>query len=91
LKKVDDQWKRIGWEDALAEIADKLQRLKKEFGSEVLSIFSGSIGVESLETMEMALVTGDMMEGVADKPVLSEPSILRLFDRLTMDGLNEPH
>ena len=54
LKKVDGQWKRIGWDDALAEIADKLQGLKKEFGPEALSIFSGSIGVENLEMMEMA-------------------------------------
>ena len=54
LKKMKGQWKRIGWDDALGEIADKLQRLKKEFGPEVLSIFSGSIGVENLEMMEMA-------------------------------------
>jgi anaerobic selenocysteine-containing dehydrogenase len=54
LKKVDGQWKRISWNDALAEIADKLQNLKKEFGPEILSIFSGSIGVENLEMMELA-------------------------------------
>ncbi len=54
MKKVGGQWSRIGWDDALGEIADKLQRLKKEFGPEALSIFSGSIGVENLEMMEMA-------------------------------------
>jgi anaerobic selenocysteine-containing dehydrogenase len=54
LKKVDGQWKRITWDMALTEIADKLLRLKKEFGPEVLSIFSGSIGVENLEMMELA-------------------------------------
>jgi len=54
LKKVDGQWKRVTWEEALTEIADKLQKLKKEFGPEALSIFSGSIGVENLEMMEMA-------------------------------------
>ncbi len=54
LKKVSGQWKRIPWEDALAEIGEKLQGLKKEFGPEALSIFSGSIGVENLEMMEMA-------------------------------------
>jgi anaerobic selenocysteine-containing dehydrogenase len=31
-----------------------LQKLKREFGPDVLSIFSGSIGVENLEMMEMA-------------------------------------
>ena len=54
LKKVGGQWKRISWDDALTEIADKLQNLKKEFGPEILSIFSGSIGVENLEMMELA-------------------------------------
>jgi anaerobic selenocysteine-containing dehydrogenase len=54
LKKIDGQWKRISWDDALTEIADKLQNLKKEFGPEILSIFSGSIGVENLEMMELA-------------------------------------
>jgi anaerobic selenocysteine-containing dehydrogenase len=54
LKKVNGQWKRISWDDAFTEIADKLQRLKKEFGPEILSIFSGSIGVENLEMMELA-------------------------------------
>jgi anaerobic selenocysteine-containing dehydrogenase len=54
LKKVNGQWKRIAWDDALTEIANKLQNLKKEFGPEILSIFSGSIGVENLEMMELA-------------------------------------
>ncbi|MCX8119028.1 MAG: molybdopterin-dependent oxidoreductase [Desulfobacterota bacterium] len=54
LKKVDGEWKRISWDQALAEIAEKLLALKKEFGPEVLSIFSGSIGVENLEMMELA-------------------------------------
>ncbi|MFH1112333.1 MAG: molybdopterin-dependent oxidoreductase [Pseudomonadota bacterium] len=53
-KRVDGRWERVSWDDALSEIAEKLQRLKNEFGPEVLSIFSGSIGVENLEMMEMA-------------------------------------
>ena len=54
LKRVNSEWKRISWDTALSEIADKLQSLKKEFGPDVLSIFSGSIGVENLEMMELA-------------------------------------
>jgi len=54
LKKVNGQWKRITWDIALTEIADKLQSLKREFWPEILSIFSGSIGVENLEMMELA-------------------------------------
>lgn len=54
LKKVDGQWRRISWEDALSEIGGQLKRLREEFGPESLSIFSGSIGVENLEMMELA-------------------------------------
>lgn len=54
LKKVNGQWKRVTWDEALTEIGEKLRRLKEEYGPEVLSIFSGSIGVENLEMMELA-------------------------------------
>jgi anaerobic selenocysteine-containing dehydrogenase len=54
LKRVKGEWKRVTWDDALTEIAERLQTLKKESGPEILSIFSGSIGVENLEMMEMA-------------------------------------
>ncbi|MBI2955402.1 MAG: molybdopterin-dependent oxidoreductase [Chloroflexi bacterium] len=53
-KRVNGRWERISWDDALGEIADKLIGLKNEFGPEVLSIFSGSIGVENFEMMELA-------------------------------------
>jgi anaerobic selenocysteine-containing dehydrogenase len=54
LKKVNGRWERMTWDDALTEIAEKLHKLKSEFGPEILSIFSGSIGVENLEMMELA-------------------------------------
>lgn len=49
LKKVDGSFVRVSWDQALDEIAAKLQRLKDEFGPQVLGVFSGSIGVENLE------------------------------------------
>jgi anaerobic selenocysteine-containing dehydrogenase len=54
LKRVNGQWKRMTWDSALSEISDKLIKLKSQFGPEILSIFSGSIGVENLEMMELA-------------------------------------
>src|SRR3989339_2036449 len=45
MKKVNGKFERIGWDQALDEIADKLHRLKKQFGPQVLGVFSGSIGV----------------------------------------------
>jgi anaerobic selenocysteine-containing dehydrogenase len=32
LKKVNGKWERLSWDDALSEIADKLQRLKRNSG-----------------------------------------------------------
>ena len=49
LKKVDGRWEQVTWDQALTEIAEKLLRLKDEFGPSVLGVFSGSIGVENLE------------------------------------------
>jgi anaerobic selenocysteine-containing dehydrogenase len=54
MKRVGERWERIPWDRVLDEIADKLRRLKEEFGPETLSIFSGSIGVENFEMMELA-------------------------------------
>ncbi len=49
MKRVNSRFERITWDQALTEISEKLLRLKKEFGPEVLGVFSGSIGVENLE------------------------------------------
>ena len=53
-KKVNGQWQRVTWDDALSEIAEKLGRLKDEFGPEALGIFAGSIGVENIEMVQLA-------------------------------------
>ena len=49
LKRQNGDFVPISWEQALDEIADKLLELKKDFGPEVLGVFSGSIGVENYE------------------------------------------
>jgi len=49
MKRVNGEWERITWDQALHEIANRFQSLKRDFGPEVLGVFSGSIGVENLE------------------------------------------
>jgi anaerobic selenocysteine-containing dehydrogenase len=49
MKRVNGTWQKITWDQALAEIAQKLLKLKNEFGPSVLGVFNGSIGVENLE------------------------------------------
>ncbi|MEW5725450.1 MAG: molybdopterin-dependent oxidoreductase, partial [Thermodesulfobacteriota bacterium] len=46
LKRVGDKgagkWRRITWDEALDEIAAKLQRLKAEYGAETLGVTAGT-------------------------------------------------
>lgn len=49
MKRVNGRFERVTWDQALTEIANKLLRLKEEYGASVLGMFSGSIGVENLE------------------------------------------
>ncbi len=49
MKRVGDHFEEISWDQALDEIAAKLNQLKADFGPEMLGVFSGSIGVENLE------------------------------------------
>ena len=41
-EKGSDQFKPISWAQALDEIADKLKQLRDQYGSETLSVFSGT-------------------------------------------------
>ena len=49
LKRINGNFKEISWNQALDEMAEKLTRLKEEFGPQVWGLFCGSIGVENLE------------------------------------------
>jgi len=49
LKRVNNSFQRITWDQAIAEIGEKLLKLREKFGPAVLGVFSGSIGVENLE------------------------------------------
>ena len=49
MKRVNGNWERITWDQALTEIANQLLRLREEYGPSMLGMFSGSIGVENLE------------------------------------------
>ena len=49
LKRRSGGFEEITWDQALNEIAEKLTRLKEDYGPQVLGFFCGSIGVENLE------------------------------------------
>lgn len=49
MKRVNSGFEEISWDQALDEIAGKLNELKDRYGPQALGVFSGSIGVENLE------------------------------------------
>ncbi len=49
LKRTPGGFERVGWDQALDEIASKLLALRDAHGPGSLGVFSGSIGVENLE------------------------------------------
>ncbi len=49
MKKVNGHFLRLSWDDALGEIATKLQELKDNYGAHTLATWTGSVGVEHFE------------------------------------------
>ncbi len=49
MKKVDGEWQRITWDEALDTIADKLKDIKEKYGAKALAVYSGSLGTENIE------------------------------------------
>lgn len=49
MKKVDGEWQKITWDEALDTVADKLKKLKEEYGARALAVYSGSLGTENIE------------------------------------------
>jgi anaerobic selenocysteine-containing dehydrogenase len=49
LKRTRGGFRRIAWGQALDEIAERLGRLKHEYGPQILGVFTGSVGVENME------------------------------------------
>ncbi|MFC1900830.1 molybdopterin-dependent oxidoreductase [Chloroflexota bacterium] len=49
MKKVDGEWQRISWDEALDTIADELKIIKDKYGAKALAVYSGSLGTENIE------------------------------------------
>jgi formate dehydrogenase (coenzyme F420) alpha subunit len=53
LKKVNGNWQRVTWEQAVSEITAKLSELRTKYGPSILGFFAGSIGVENFEMVSL--------------------------------------
>ncbi len=53
LKKVNGNWERVSWDQALTEIVEKLGELSSKYDPSVNAFFCGSIGVENVEMVSL--------------------------------------
>ncbi|MFC2070565.1 molybdopterin-dependent oxidoreductase [Chloroflexota bacterium] len=49
MKKVDGEFQRITWDEALDTIASELHEIKEKYGAKALAVYSGSLGTENIE------------------------------------------
>ncbi|MEW5920741.1 MAG: molybdopterin-dependent oxidoreductase [Bacillota bacterium] len=49
-----NRWQKAGWDQALDYCAEKLSRVREEYGARALSVFCGSVGVENIEVATFA-------------------------------------
>ena len=42
LKKVDGSWQRVAWEQAIAEIAERLNRIRRTHGPDAIALYTGN-------------------------------------------------
>jgi len=49
MKKVNGEWERITWDEALDTVAAKLEEIKEKYGARALAVYNGSIGTENIE------------------------------------------
>jgi anaerobic selenocysteine-containing dehydrogenase len=72
LKRGAGGFQRIGWDRAMDEIAEKLNRLREAYGPQILGVFTGSVGVEN---MEMAGLTQRFKAGYGSPNFFSVESV----------------
>ncbi|MDF9409414.1 MAG: Acetylene hydratase [Pelotomaculum sp. PtaB.Bin013] len=54
MRRVNNTWERLSWEEALDYAAEKLGKIKEQYGAKSLAIFCGSMGVENIEVAGFA-------------------------------------
>ena len=54
MKKVNGNWERISWDEALDTTAEKLQEIKDKYGAKGLAVYTGSLGTENIELAAFA-------------------------------------
>jgi len=51
VKRVNDEWQKIGWDEALREVSQRLLSIKKKYGNKSVGIYQGNPTVHNYGTM----------------------------------------
>lgn len=47
VKKVDGEWQKISWEQAIAEVAEKIAEVQGKYGNDALGVYAGNPNVHN--------------------------------------------
>lgn len=72
LKKVDGEWQRISWSQAISEIGGKLKTLQKEHGKRSIAHYTGNPTAFSMQNL---LYSSSFMQALGSPNMFSSSSI----------------
>lgn len=75
VRKVDGEWKEIGWDEAFDETAHRLRAIQDRFGRDAVGVYQGNPSVHNLGTM---LNSRELLKALKTKNNFSATSVDQL-------------
>lgn len=75
LRRTATGWESISWEDAFAELEQKIKQIQQQYGNDSVAIYQGNPSVHNLGTM---LYAGDMVRALRTQNRYSATSVDQL-------------
>lgn len=75
LKRVGNEFREIGWDEAIGETAERLREIQNRFGRDAVAVFQGNPSVHNFGTM---LSSGALLKALKTKNNFSATSVDQL-------------
>jgi len=80
IKKIENGWKSITWEEALDEVAEKIKAIQKKYGKNAIAMYQGNPSVHNLGLM---LYSKDFKKSLQTKQRYTASSVDQLPHHIT--------